>query len=177
MDNNLHNIDLLMLGNKGKKYNNINNINNLNENDYENINNLEIMFNDFYKYKKEIKSKINKLYIQYLDNSNNKVNFEINNKINGYFYFFIKSLIEDIKNENIKTAIQDELLNYNNKNINNKNIKNVNNNNKNNNNEKYDISYQEMLINNMSKNKSKNMEQYLDIKKINNIKILPKKRH
>ena len=161
INNNLHNIDLLMLGNKGKKYIN-NNINEFSFN--EDFNNNESILRDFKIYKKEIKNKINNLYTTYLDNSNNKT-IIINNKINGYFYLFIQSIINDIKNENIKSSIQNELINYNN---------NYNNNNNNNNNNKKDNSYNELMINN--KNKNNNIEQYLDIKKINNIKILPKKR-
>tara|TARA_B100001093_G_scaffold367678_1_gene352561 strand:+ start:739 stop:1263 length:525 start_codon:yes stop_codon:yes gene_type:complete len=166
INNNLHNIDLLMLGNKGKKYNINNNINEFSIN--EDFNNNEIILRDFKINKKEIKNKINDLYSSYLDTSNNKT-IIINNKVDGYFYLFIQSVINNIKNENIKSSIQNELISYNNKNNNNNNK-----NNKNNKNYEKDNSYNELMINN--KNKNINIEQYLDIKKINNIKILPKKR-
>ena len=114
INKNLHNIDLIMLGNKGKKYNYYNNPNDeyINE-EYDNI---ETILQDFKNNKKEIKNKINQLYTYYLDISNG--NIKINNKINGYFYLFIKSILDDIKNETIKTNIQNELVNYNNKNKN-----------------------------------------------------------
>jgi hypothetical protein len=167
LNNNLYNIDLLMLGNKGKKYNINSTNNNLINN--EEIQNVEYILKDFKIYKKQIKTKINNLYTSYLDNSyldnsylDNSNNILLNNKINGYFYFFIKSVIDDIKNENIKYSIQNELINYNNKTNTNENYKK-------------DTSYNDLISN--SKNKNKNIEQYLDIKKINNIKILPKKRY
>jgi len=167
LNNNLYNIDLLMLGNKGKKYNINSTNNNLINN--EEIQNVEYILRDFKIYKKQIKTKINNLYTSYLDNSyldnsylDNSNNILLNNKINGYFYFFIKSVIDDIKNENIKYSIQNELINYNNKTNTNENYKK-------------DTSYNDLISN--SKNKNKNIEQYLDIKKINNIKILPKKRY
>ena len=163
INNNLYNIDLLMLGNKGKKYN-INNTYNTSINN-EDLNNIEYIIKDFKIYKKQIKNKINDLYTSYLDNSNN--NIILNNKVDGYFYFFIKSIIDDIKNEHIKFTIQNELTNYNNKN---------NKNNKNNENNEKDTSYNDLISNNKNKNKNRNMEHYLDIKKINNVKILPKKR-
>jgi len=78
------------------------------------------------------------------------------------FIFFIKSVIDDIKNKHINFTIQNELTNYNNKN------------NKNNKNNEKDTSYNDLISKN--KNKNKNMEHYLDIKKIYNVKILPKKR-
>lgn len=165
INNNLHNIDLLMLGNKGKKYNINNNINEFSIN--EDFNNNETILRDFKINKKEIKNKINDLYSSYLDTSNNKT-IIINNKINGYFYLFIQSVIDNIKNENIKSSIQNELIGYDNKNG--KNSKNS----KNSKNYEKDNSYNELMIN--DKNKNINIEQYLDIKKINNIKILPKKR-
>ena len=167
INNNLHNIDLLMLGNKGKKYNINNNINEFSIN--EDFNNNETILRDFKINKKEIKNKINDLYTSYLDNSNNKT-IIINNKVDGYFYLFIQSVINNIKNENIKSSIQNELISYNNKN--NKNNKNS----KNSKNYEKDNSYNELMINNKNKNININIEQYLDIKKINNIKILPKKR-
>ena len=162
INNNLHNIDLLMLGNKGKKYNNNNN-QILNEED---INNIQIILKEFKIYKKQIKNKINDLYTSFLDNSNNEI-ININDKINGYFYLFIQSIINNIKNENIKSSIQNELINYNNKHS--KDNKDAN----------KDINYHDILINNnnKNKNKNKNIEQYLDIKKINNVKILPKNRY
>jgi len=163
INNNLYNIDLLMLGNKGKKYY-INNINNTLINN-EDFNNVEYILKDFKIYKKEIKNKINDLYTNYLDNSNN-TNILLNNKVNGYFYFFIKSVIDDIKNENIKYTIQNELTNYNNKtNKTNKTYEHF----------IKDNSYNELISNTKNKNKKVNIEQYLDIKK-NNTKILPKKR-
>ena len=158
INTNLYNIDLLMLGNKGKKYNTNYIDNTLISN--EDFSNVEYILKDFKIYKKQIKNKINNLYTSYLDNSNN--NLLLNNKIDGYFYFFIKSVIEDIKNEHIKSTIQNELTSYKN--------------NRNNRNYQKDISYNELIVNNNSKNKNINMEQYLDIKKINNMKILPKKR-
>lgn len=158
INNKLYNIDLLMLGNKGKKYN-INNTNNtlISNEDFDNV---EYILKDFKIYKKQIKNKINNLYTSYLDNSNN--NLLLNNKVDGYFYFFIKSVIDDIKNEHIKSTIQNELSSYKN-NINYQNYQK-------------DSSYNELIVNNNSKNKNINIEQYLDIKKINNMKILPKKR-
>ena len=170
INKNLHNIDLIMLGNKGKKYNYYNNPNDeyINE-EYDNI---ETILQDFKNNKKEIKNKINQLYTHYLDISNG--NIKINNKINGYFYLFIKSILDDIKNETIKTNIQNELVNYNNKNKNsnktNTNKTNTNSINSINNNSN------DYLINSKN-NKNINIEQYLDIKKINNVKILPKKRY
>ena len=50
INNNLYNIDLLMLGNKGKKYN-INNTDNTLINN-EDFNNIEYILKDFKKYKK-----------------------------------------------------------------------------------------------------------------------------
>ena len=158
INTNLYNIDLLMLGNKGKKYNTNYIDNTLISN--EDFSNVEYILKDFKIYKKQIKNKINNLYTSYLDNNNN--NLLLNNKIDGYFYFFIKSVIEDIKNEHIKSTIQNELTSYKN--------------NRNNRNYQKDISYNELIVNNNSKNKNINMEQYLDIKKLNNMKILPKKR-
>ena len=103
-------------------------------------------------------------------------NIKINNKINGYFYLFIKSILDDIKNETIKTNIQNELVNYNNKNKN-SNTSNTNTNNSSNNISNNNSNNSKDYLINSKNNKNINIEQYLDIKKINNVKILPKKRY
>ena len=151
---------------------------NLDNNIYS-TNNINCIVKDFNKYKKSIKNKINNLYLSYLE-LNNKVdlsnnvdakkeilgNNNENKKINGYFFLFINELIENIKSENIKNEIQEELVEFSNK----KDKSNLDNslNNLNNTNDAF-------FKNN---NKNSTIDNFIQVKKVNlNNKILPKKRN
>lgn len=99
--------DLMLLGNK-ELYNKL-----VNKNEK-----AIIMKNDFIKYKKEIKTKINELFSYYSDPSNNCLFINNNNEDYKYlnaFNLFINHYIENIKTNNFKKEIQNELNNYNNK--------------------------------------------------------------
>ena len=97
--------DLMLLGNK-ELYNKL-----VTKNDKS-----VIIKKDFIKYKKEIKTKINELFSYYSDLSNNSslVNNNEDNKYLNAFNLFIIHYIENIKVNNFKKEIQNELSIYNN---------------------------------------------------------------
>lgn len=102
-NNNINNYDLLFLSNK-EVYNKYLE---KNEQTYENIN------EDVLKYKKEIKTKMNKLLDNYLDDNNdvNKLlkSKNYNEKYKYNFYNFLVSLIENIKLQEMKKLINKDL--------------------------------------------------------------------
>tara|TARA_Y100001970_G_C14222085_1_gene853303 strand:+ start:746 stop:1225 length:480 start_codon:yes stop_codon:yes gene_type:complete len=99
-NNNINSCDLLFLSNK-EVYNKL-----LENNDKEYIN----IKNDVIKYKKEIKSKINKLLENYLDNNNNLLKSRNDSeKYKHNFYNFLLSLIENIKYQELKRSISKDL--------------------------------------------------------------------
>ena len=97
--------DLMLLGNK-ELYNKL-----VTKNDKS-----VIIKKDLIKYKKEIKTKINELFSYYSDLSNNSslVNNNEDNKYLNAFNLFIIHYIENIKVNNFKKEIQNELSIYNN---------------------------------------------------------------
>ena len=131
-----------------------------------------IMKNDFIKYKKEIKTKINELFSYYSDPSNNCL--FINNKNEDFKYLnafnlFINHYIENIKTNNFKKEIQNELNNYNNK-----TWKNIHDN-------SFNFDFSNITINkdlfNKPQNKNNTLDEFVEKKNIiMKTKILPKKR-
>ena len=101
--NNINNYDLLFLCNK-EIYNKI-----LEKNEKTHVNIKE----DVKKYKKEIKTKMNKLLDSYLDDNNdiNKLLKSKNDseKYKHLFYNFLVSLIENIKLQEMKKSISRDL--------------------------------------------------------------------
>ena len=103
-NNNINNYDLLFLSNK-EIYNKY-----LEKNEQTHENNIK---EDVLKYKKEIKTKMNKLLDNYLDENNdvNKLlkskNYSEKYKYN--FYNFLVSLIENIKLQEMKKLINKDL--------------------------------------------------------------------
>lgn len=132
-----------------------------------------IMKNDFIKYKKEIKTKINELFSYYSDPSNNCL--FINNKNEDFKYLnafnlFINHYIENIKTNNFKKEIQNELNNYNNK-----TWKNIHDN-------SFNFDFSNITINkdlfNKPQNKNNTLDEFVEKKNIiMKTKILPKKRY
>lgn len=102
-NNNINNYDLLFLSNK-ELYNKF-----LEKKQQTHININE----DVIKYKKEIKTKMNKLLDAYLDDNNdiNKLLKSKNDseKYKNLFYNFLVSLIENIKLQEIKKSINKDL--------------------------------------------------------------------
>ena len=102
-NNNINNYDLLFLSNK-ELYNKF-----LEKNQQTHVNIIE----DVVKYKKEIKTKINKLLDAYLDDNNNidKLLKSKNDseKYKHLFYNFLLSLIENIKLQELKKSISKDL--------------------------------------------------------------------
>ena len=157
--------DLMLLGNK-ELYNKL-----VNKNEKS-----IIMKNDFIKYKKEIKTKINELFTMYSDPSNNCL-FINNYNNDDYKYLtsfnsFVNHYIENIKENNLKKEIQSELNIYNNKVSNSSNDNSFNG----------DISNMTININkdlfNNPQNKNKTLDEFIEKKNINiKQKILPKKRY
>ena len=102
-NNNINNYDLLFLSNR-ELYNKF-----LEKNQETHININE----DVIKYKKEIKTKMNKLFDAYLDDNNdiNKLLKSKNDseKYKHLFYNFLVSLIENIKLQEIKKSISKDL--------------------------------------------------------------------
>jgi hypothetical protein len=103
LDNNINKYDLLFLSNK-ELYNKF-----LEKNQTTHVNITE----DVIKYKKEIKTKINKLLDAYL-NDNNDINKLLKSKNDSekykhLFYNFLISLIENIKLQEIKKSISKDL--------------------------------------------------------------------
>ena len=93
--------DLMLLGNK-ELYNKL-----VNKNEKS-----IIMKNDFIKYKKEIKTKINELFTMYSDPSNNCLFINNNNEDYKYlsaFNSFVNHYIENIKTNNFKKKFK---MNY-----------------------------------------------------------------
>lgn len=157
--------DLMLVGNK-ELYNKL-----VNKNEKS-----IIMKNDFIKYKKEIKTKINELFTMYSDPSNNCL--FINNYNNDdykyltSFNLFVNHYIENIKTNNLKKEIQSELNIYNNKVSNSSNDNSFNG----------DISNMTININkdlfNNPQNKNKTLDEFIEKKNITiKQKILPKKRY
>ena len=135
-----------------------------------------IMKNDFIKYKKEIKTKINELFTYYTDPSNNCLFINNNNEDYKYlsaFNSFVNHYIENIKTNNFKKEIQNELSIYNNNN-NNNNFQDSSFNN--------DFSNVNIDINkdffNKPQNKNNTLDEFIEKRNINiKPKILPKKRY
>ena len=157
--------DLMLLGNK-ELYNKL-------------VNKKEksiIMKNDFIKYKKEIKTKINDLFTYYTDPSNNCLFINNNNEDYKYlsaFNSFVNHYIENIKTNNLKKEIQNELSIYNNNNNNNNFQDNSFNN---------DFSNVNIDINkdffNKPQNKNNTLDEFIEKRNIYiKPKILPKKRY
>ena len=176
--------------------NNMNNINNINQADLLFLSNKELynkymvkkttsydnIAYDVIKYKKEIKSKTNKLLQNYVDSSGNiDALFKCNNdtvKYKNHFYLFLCSLIENIKLQELKKDIRYDLSGYTNY-----DIANVPDNNDSN----TDFSFSDLLnINvemgesngNLNKNKKVlNLDSFVNVKnRVPKPKILPKKR-
>ena len=157
--------DLMLLGNK-ELYNKL-----VNKNEKS-----IIMKNDFIKYKKEIKTKINELFTYYSDPSNNCLFIDNNNEDYKYltsFNSFVNHYVENIKTNNFKKEIQNELSIYNNNNKNNKLQDSSFNN---------DFSNVNIDINkdffNKPQNKNNTLDGFIEKRNINiKPKILPKKRY
>lgn len=157
--------DLMLLGNK-ELYNKL-----VNKNEKS-----IIMKNEFIKYKKEIKTKINELFTMYSDPSNNCLFINNNNEDYKYlsaFNSFVNHYIENIKTNNLKKEIQNELSIYNNNNKNNKLQDSSFNN---------DFSNVNIVINkdffNKPQNKNNTLDEFIEKRNINiKPKILPKKRY
>jgi hypothetical protein len=155
--------DLMLLGNK-ELYNKL-----VNKNEKS-----IIMKNDFIKYKKEIKTKINELFNYYSDPSNNCLFINNNNEDYKYlsaFNLFINHYIENIKTNNFKKEIQNELNIYNNNKITNNFQDNSFNNDFSN------ININKDLFN-KPQNKNNTLDDFVEKKNIKiKHKILPKKRN
>lgn len=154
--------DLMLLGNK-ELYNKL-----VNKNEKS-----IIMKNDFIKYKKEIKTKINELFTYYSDPSNNCLFINNNNEDYKYltsFNSFVNHYIENIKTNNFKKEIQNELSIYNNKITNNFQDNSFNN-------DFSNININKDLFN-KPHNKNNTLDEFIEKKNINiKPKILPKKRY
>jgi len=156
--------DLMLLGNK-ELYNKL-----VNKNEKS-----IIMKNEFIKYKKEIKTKINELFTYYTDPSNNCLFINNNNEDYKYlsaFNSFVNHYIENIKTNNLKKEIQNELSIYNNNKNNNLQDSSFNN----------DFSNVNIDINkdffNKPQNKNNTLDGFIEKRNINiKPKILPKKRY
>ena len=131
------------------------------------------MKNDFIKYKKEIKIKINELFTYYSDPSNNCLFINNNNEDYKYlnaFNLFINHYIENIKVNNFKKEIQNELHSYNNKVW--KNTQDISFNN-----DFSNININKDLFN-KPQNKNTTLDEFIEKKNIKiKPKILPKKRN
>jgi len=155
--------DLMLLGNK-ELYNKL-----VNKNEKS-----IIMKNDFIKYKKEIKTKINELFTMYSDPSNNCL-FINNYNNDDYKYLtsfnsFVNHYVENIKENNFKKEIQSELSIYNNKISNSLNDNSFNS-------DFSNININKDLFNN-PQNKNKTLDEFIEKKNITiKQKILPKKRY
>jgi len=153
--------DLMLLGNK-ELYNKL-----VNKNEKS-----IIMKNDFIKYKKEIKTKINELFTYYSDPSNNCLFIDNNNEDYKYltsFNSFVNHYIENIKTNNFKKEIQNELSIYNNKITNNFQDNSFN--------DFSNINVNKHLFN-KPQNKNNTLDEFIEKKSINiKPKILPKKRY
>ena len=164
MSNNINNLDLLYLTNR-EIYNKY-----IDEKNIEYLN----IFNDVIRYKKEIKSKMNKLLNGYLDSSGNirpllKGNNE-NKKYKNYFYYFLLILIKNIKYNDLKKEISNELIDCVNK------SKNVGDDYVTNSIVNIDLSLAE--VNNKRDKKVVNLDSFVNVKnKAIKQKILPKKRN
>ena len=154
--------DLMLLGNK-ELYNKL-----VNKNEKS-----IIMKNDFIKYKKEIKTKINELFTYYSDPSNNCLFIDNNNEDYKYltsFNSFVNHYVENIKENNFKKEIQSELSIYNNKISNSLNDNSFNS-------DFSNININKDLFNN-PQNKNKTLDEFIEKKNITiKQKILPKKRY
>ncbi len=159
----INNIDLLYLTNKGlyDKYLS-----------HEDIEYNKKIINDVKKYKKKILSKTKELVELYTDNSNNSnavITHDKNEdvKYKNYFYYYLDSLIEHIKQDEFKKMIQNDLSNCNNISKKKKTVVDISNNLININND---------LINNRPK-KITTLNSFVKRTNTENaIKILPKKR-
>ena len=164
MSNNINNLDLLYLTNR-EIYNKY-----IDEKNIEYLN----IFNDVIRYKKEIKSKMNKLLNGYLDSSGNirplLKGKNDNKKYKNYFYYFLLSLIENIKYNDLKKEISNELIDCVNK------SKNVGDDYVTNSIVNIDLSLAE--VNNKRDKKVVNLDSFVNVKnKAIKQKILPKKRN
>tara|TARA_B100000927_G_scaffold137031_2_gene110625 strand:- start:26244 stop:26738 length:495 start_codon:yes stop_codon:yes gene_type:complete len=162
INNNINTYDLLFLSNK-ELYNKF-----LEKKQVTHININE----DVVKYKKEIKTKMNKLLDAYLDN-NSSINKLLKSKNDSekykyFFYNFLVSLIENIKLQEIKKSINNDLSGV--KNEFNLNIQDISNN----------IMYIDINLakeNNNIVKKITNLNDFVNIKNpVYKPKILPKKR-
>lgn len=108
---NINNYDILFLSNRE-----------LLKNYSEFYQEIDYDINDFIKYKKKIKNKIEKLLDEYLDISNSNIlPSNVNNntiKYKTHFHYFLLNLIESIKLNDNKNIIQKELKEFSNKNNN-----------------------------------------------------------
>ena len=164
MSNNINNLDLLYLTNR-EIYNKY-----IDEKNIEYLN----IFNDVIRYKKEIKSKMNKLLNGYLDSSGNIRSLlkgkNDNKKYKNYFYYFLLSLIENIKYNDLKKEISKELTDYVNKSKDGSDEYNMN--------SIVNIDLSLAEVNNKKDKKVINLDNFVNVKnKPIKQKILPKKRN
>ena len=164
MSNNINNLDLMYLTNR-EIYNKY-----IDEKNIEYLN----IFNDVIRYKKEIKSKMNKLFSGYLDSSGNirplLKGKNDNKKYKNYFYYFLLSLIENIKYNDLKKEISKELTDYVNKSKDGSDEYNMN--------SIVNIDLSLAEVNNKNDKKVVNLDNFVNVKnKPIKQKILPKKRN
>jgi hypothetical protein len=162
-NNNINNYDLLFLSNK-ELYNKF-----LEKKERTHVNIIE----DFVKYKKEIKTKINKLLDAYLDDNNDMDKLlkskNDSEKYKYLFYNFLVSLIENIKLQEIKKSISKDLSGV--KNQFNLNMEDICNN-------LISIDMNLAEENNNIVKKITNLNDFVNVKNpVIKPKILPKKRH
>jgi hypothetical protein len=162
-NNNINNYDLLFLSNK-ELYNKF-----LEKKERTHVNIIE----DVVKYKKEIKTKINKLLDAYLDDNNDMDKLlkskNDSEKYKYLFYNFLVSLIENIKLQEIKKSISKDLSGV--KNQFNLNMEDICNN-------LMSIDMNLAEENNNIVKKITNLNDFVNVKNpVIKPKILPKKRH
>jgi hypothetical protein len=162
-NNNINNYDLLFLSNK-ELYNKF-----LEKKERTHVNIIE----DVVKYKKEIKTKINKLLDAYLDDNNDMDKLlkskNDSEKYKYLFYNFLVSLIENIKLQEIKKSISKDLSGV--KNQFNLNMEDICNN-------LISIDMNLAEENNNIVKKITNLNDFVNVKNpVIKPKILPKKRH
>ena len=143
---------------------------------------------DVIKYKKEIKTKMNKLLDLYLDDKNTMTSILKSNndnvKYKNYFYNFLISLIENIKLRELKKSVSYDLSGYTNNSLSDVTLSGLKldeeNTYLNNANTLFEVDYKMTESNNNINNnniKQCNLDIFANYKSnINNPKILPKKR-